>query len=672
MVTVAEAIALGTRHHQAGHVAEAERIYRQVLAVEPNHPDALHLLGVLALQGRQFDTAVQLIGAAIRVEPMQAAYHANLGEAHRHLGKVRDAIACYRQAVKVQPDLAPAHFSLGMLLHIDGQFSEATESLREALRLKPEDVQARTKLGLMLQDQNELDEAEACFRRVLSTEALWSEAHFNLGTVLQSQNKLDEAIACYRKAIELQNDHAAAHNNLATILKDRSLFFEAIEHLTAALKAKPQMAAAHVNLGTIYQMQKRPNDAIAAYRAALESEPRNLLARVGLGAVFQSQERLTEAIAECEEAVRIDPNFAEAYSNIGVARNEQGRRDEAIAASRRAIELKPDYGPAHNNLAVALQALGRLDEAMVHHRRASELSPLGMAQCSNLLYALNYNPRYDAETIFAEHRAWAQRHADPLSAAVAPHANDRDPLRRLRIGYVSGQFRAHAVNFFSEPILASHDHANFEVFCYSNYADDDETTAQLRGYADHWRNITALSDQQASELIRDDRIDVLVDLNGHIGGHRLLVFARKPAPVQVTYIGYQNTTGMKAMDYRLTDDYADPPGTTDAFYTERLVRLPRSFYCYLPSYDAPSVNKLPALENGYITFGSFNSFAKITPTVLDTWGRLLAAVAGSRLLILSDVVESLQRRLADTFAGHGVSADRVTLANRRPRATISS
>jgi predicted O-linked N-acetylglucosamine transferase (SPINDLY family) len=280
---------------------------------------------------------------------------------------------------------------------------------------------------------------------------------------------------------------------------------------------------------------------------------------------------------------------------------------------------------------------------------------------------LNYDPAYGAQQVFAEHRAWGERFADPLTAASAPHANDRTPHRRLRVGYMSANFRDQAVNFFSEPILASHDHRNYEIFCYSDVAREDETTRRLRGYADHWRPIVGHSHQQVSEQVRDDRIDILVDLSGHIGDNRLFVFARKPAPLQVTYIGYQNTTGMAAMDYRLTDAYCDPPGQTEAIHTERLIRLPRSFFCYLSSRDAPAVGPPPAASNGHVTFGSFNHFSKVGPRVLDAWATILAAVPGSRLVILADTTASLVERVAGIFAARGVVGERIEWAARRLR-----
>ncbi len=238
-------------------------------------------------------------------------------------------------------------------------------------------------------------------------------------------------------------------------------------------------------------------------------------------------------------------------------------------------------------------------------------------------------------------------------------------------GCASATFRptfAHAVNFFVEPILASHDHQQFEIFCYSDVDEPDDTTARLRTYADHWRQVRGRKNEDVAAMVRDDQIEILVDLTGHItGGERMLLFARKPAPVQITYIGYQNTTGMQAMDYRITDDYSDPPGQTDALHTEKLWRLPTTFFCYQPSTYAPPVGPSPAASNGYVTFGSVNAFTKVTPQVLETWAEILRRVPEARLVIRADMTESLHARLRETFAGLGIAPDRLELVNRLPR-----
>jgi protein O-GlcNAc transferase len=706
MSTLDKALAIGTQLHKAGRLNEAERAYRQVLSADPGNPHALHQLGLLALQARRFETAIDLIGQAVRADRQQAAFHANLGEAHRHSGNAAEAEACFRRALKMQPRLDKVHGLLAIVLREQGKLDEAADALRQALRQTPDDAEIRTRLGIVLEEQGKLGEAEVCFRRALRSNAKAADVHFRLAGVLGAQGRREEAAASYRKALELKPDYFEAHNNLATILKDQKNFDEAERHFQTAVRLKPDDPAPYVNLGLLRESQQRLDEAVARFREALAVDPRCTLAQHSLGGVLKKQAKYPEAMAAyqaaieidpgfaqahlglgylhltrgmieqaiacCAEAIRLDPNCADAYNNLGVAMAEEGRHDDAIVNCQRAIELRPESPTAHANVAVSLQALGRLDEAIEYHRQAVALSDGAddAGRHSNLLYIMNYHPRYDAATLFAEHRAWGKRWADPLTAASFPHDNDRVPDRRLRLGYVSPHFRAHAVNFFSEPILASHDHTACEVFCYSDLSPDqeDETTRRLRGYADHWRSTLGQGDNQLARQVRGDRIDILVDLTGHIsGGKRMLLFARKPAPIQVSYIGYQNTTGMLAMDYRLTDAYSDPPGVTDALYTEKLVRLPTTFFCYRPSPDAPEVGELPAAAAGHVTFGSVNAFNKITPDVLKAWAEILLRVPNSRLIIRGDMTESLQRRLLETFAGHGVGAERMELVNRLPR-----
>ena len=330
-----------------------------------------------------------------------------------------------------------------------------------------------------------------------------------------------------------------------------------------------------------------------------------------------------QAIADYREAWRLNPADPSPAINLAILFNDLGQPDDALECCQGIVDRGGDSAMIRHLAAAALRALGRVDESIAAYRASLALAA-DPAQHSNLLYELNFQTNSEPAAVFAEHLAWAAQHAEPLTAASPPHANDRTPNRKLRIGYVSPHFRDHAVKYFTEPLLAAHDRQRFEVFCYSDWPIGDAVTARLQASADHWRNVHGASDEDVANQIRADRIDILVDLTGHIGENRLLLFARKPAPIQVTYLGYQNTTGMSAMDYRLTDEWADPPDQTDRFYTERLVRLPRSFFCYRPDDDAPPVSPLPALATGQVTFGSFNLFAKVNSHVIECWLDILA------------------------------------------------
>ena len=291
------------------------------------------------------------------------------------------------------------------------------------------------------------------------------------------------------------------------------------------------------------------------------------------------------------------------------------------------MRLKPDYAEAHNNLGNVLKDQGKLEEAIASYQEALRLKPGYVAAHDNLLLTLHYHPDYDSAALYQEARRWNDRHAEPLAKYRQPHGNSVDPDRRLRIGYVSPDFRNHAGSFFTIPLLSNHDHRQVEIYCYAEVACPDDVTVRLPACADVWRVTVGLTDEQMADMVRKDRIDILVDLALHTAKNRLLVFARKPAPVQVTWLGYPGTTGLSAMDYRLTDPYLDPPGENDSCYSEQSIRLPDTFWCYDPRTDQPLVNDLPALANGFITFGCLNNFCKVNDGVLMLWAKVLACRA---------------------------------------------
>ena len=531
MPTISQALEIALRHHQAGRLAAASLIYRQILAAEPDHTEALHLLGVIAQQEGRPEEAIAHIERAIGLKDNQASYHNNLGEAYRAVRNIPAAIACYQRALQLGPDSA--------------------------------------------------------------------EPHNNLGNALQEQGRLAEAIACYQRALQLRPDYVEAHNNL----------------------------------GNVWERQGRPDEAVACYQRALQRKP----------------------------------DFAEALNNLGNALRHQGQIAESIDCYQRAVQLKPDYAMAHNNLGSSWKELGDLERALACYRRALECDPGLAAVHSNLVYSLHFCPGYNAQALYEAHRDWSRQHAEPLRRFVLPHDNSRLPQRRLRVGYVSPDFRAHAVGLFLLPLLEAHDHRQFEIFCYSGVVWPDDLTGRLRASADVWREIVGRSDEQAAELIRRDQIDVLVDLTMHLADNRLLLFARKPAPVQVTYLAYCGTTGLETMDYRLTDPYLDPPGGDEPFYAEQSIRLPESYWCYRPVEPAPAVSGLPALRSGQVTFGCLNNFCKASAATLAAWRCLLEALPESRLILHAHPGRH-RDRVRDLLTGPGGGPDRVQFVPRLPTA----
>jgi len=550
--------------------------------------------------------------------------------------------------------------------HRAGQFGEAERWYRQVLDLEPTHAQALFLLGTLAIQVGQLTTAVELLSGAIRSDRMRPEFHVQLGEAYWRLGDLERAVACAQHALKLNPQFYQAHASLGQIHKQAGNLAKAEECVRQVLQLVPDDVEARLQLAVVLIAQHKLTEAEMCLRRAVRIAPHDPRLHYNLGVVLQAQSRFEESATSYREALELKPEDAEAHNNLGATLQRLHQVPEAERHYRHAIRIRPDDPKAHNNLATCLQSQGRVAEAVESYRTAVRLRPSDSYVHSNLLYILNYGA-HDAAAVFAEHRGWAERHADPLTKSCLPHENDRAPDRQLRVGYVSAHFRAHAVNYFSEPILASHDHERFEVFCYANGnpADYDDTTERLRQYADQWRDIASLSDVQAAEVIRKDRIDILVDLAGHIGGGRLLVFARKPAPVQVTYIGYQNTTGMLAMDYRLTDAWSDPPGTTDAYYTEALVRLPLSFFCYRPLPDAPEVTPSPTIENGAVTFGSFNNLTKVTPQVLDCWGRLMAAVRGSRLILLADANPWVEDHVQTALARHGVDSARIEICNRR-------
>ncbi len=632
MATIPETLAVALQHHQAGRLQAAEQIYRQILAVEPNHADAFHLLGVIAHQVGQNEVAVDYIGRAIRLNGSVAVYHLNLGNAIKDQGKPDEAAACYCRALELKPDFAGAHNNLGVVFMGQGNLDEAAACFRRALELRPFDAGAHSNLGTVFKDRGNLDEAVACWRRALELKPDFAEAHNNLGVAFKQQGNLDQAAACYRRALELKPGFADAHNNLGVVYNDQGKLEEAIACCRRALELKPNSAEPHNNLGNALKEQGMLDEAAACYRRALE----------------------------------LKPDYADAQNNLGVAFKEQGKLDEAVACYRRALELRPNYAEAHNNLGVVFKDMGRLVDAVACYRRALEVKPDFAEAHSNLLYAQVFSPDYDAQSLYEEHRCYDQQHAAPWANSIEPHRNDRSTQRRLKIGYVSPDFRDHCQALFTVPLFSSHDHKDFEIVCYSDVVRPDLITERLRGYVDTWRSIVGIDHERVAQSIRADGIDILVDLTMHMAHNRLLVFARKPAPVQACWLAYPGTTGISAIDYRITDPYLDPPGLYDGCYAEESVRLPDTFWCYDPLVTEPAVNPLPAVEKGYVTFGCLNNFCKVNPFVLKLWARVLHAVDHSRLTLLAHEGSHRQHAL-DPLAEEGIARDRVKFVGYQPR-----
>ncbi len=546
----------GLAHHRAGRSAAAERLYSQVLDLDPANAEACHLIGVLRFQEGKPGEAVAAFEQALRADPGNAKMLANLGAALLVLGRIEPAIAALERAIAVAPETP-------QLLN-------------------------------------------------------------NLGTAYRQAGRLDDAVSACRRAVAVFPDESAAHGNLASALLALGRQDDALEAAERAFALSPADADVQNTLGSALIACQRSDDAIA------------LLA----GTVSQS------------------PDFAEAARNLALALQDSCRYEEAAARYAAIVERWPEDSGAWAGLGRTRRLQGRLADAVAACRKAVALNPSSSIHFSNLLFCLIGSPDQDGPSLKEEHRRWGTRFAPPV--ARRNFSGDRNPDRRLRIGYVSPDFREHPVGRIIEPVLASHRSHSVEIFCYSNSLKTDRRGERIAASVDRFVPIAGLGDGECAARIFDDRIDILVDLAGHSARNRLGVFALKPAPVQASWLGYMATTGVGAIDYVIGDS-VHTPESFEGHFVETVYRLPRDLACFAAPDVSVAVAPLPLVRTGRITFGAFNNPGKVTRQVIALWAGILRDVAGSALLIRYTGCEdaAVQRDFTERFTAHGIAGERL-------------
>jgi protein O-GlcNAc transferase len=488
----------------------------------------------------------------------------------------------------------------------------------------------------------------------------------NQAVRLHQSGNLAQAEALYRQILQADPRHAPALHLLGSLAHQTGHHDAAVALIGQAIAINPLASIFHFNLGLVHKKLRHWTEAAACFQQALQINPQHVDASIYLGQVFIEQGQLAEAIECHRQALYINPNHSGLHVNMGNAYVAKGLLDEAEECFRQALAVDRYHAGAHLNLGNTLLDQGRLDKALASYQNALAANPSLHDAHSNLVYTLHFCPDLEPADLLKEHRRWNQLYAQPLAKFLQPHDNDKAPERRLRIGYLSPELRAHPVGRFLLPLLQNHDQANFEIFCYSAVQVPDQVTDHCRAHADVWRDCQAASDEQIAGMIRQDRIDILVDLTMHMAGRRLLVFARKPAPIQVCYLAYCGTTGLDTMDYRFTDPYLDPPAH-ERFYTEKSIHLPETYWCYHPLVKTPEVATPPALVAGQVTFGCLNNFCKVTSPTLESWALLLSQVPNSRLILFAGAGRH-RERVRGVFANHDVAAERIQFMSGVPLA----
>ena len=555
---------------------------------------------------------------------------------HYQAGRLAETEMVCRAILQAWPDQDAAYMLLGLSALQRGDQAGAVRLFEQAVAVNPNSDQASLYLGIVAQAQGRLAEAEAHYQRVTSASPAAADALSNLAYTWQTQGRLKEAEIACRRAIQINPSHADAWNNLSATLGQ---------------------------LGRI-------GEAETACRQALAINANHAGALDNLAVALVGQTRYVEAEVICRRLLTLAPNYARAWNALGVVLGHQRRVEEAESACRNAVRLDPNLAEACNNLGMALRDQGRVEEAMEYFVKAVEALPGFAAAGSNALCCAQYLPDVTPERLLEEHMKWDRQHAEPLRSSWPAHSNDRDPDRPLRLGLISMDFGFHPVGQFTVRLLEAL-RGRCHTICYSSRRNPDLLTDRIKRACDEWCEAAGLLDPDLAERVRADRIDVLFDLSGHTAGNRMLAFARKPAPIQVTWMGYTGTTGLAAIDYLLADAHQVPPGA-ESYYREKVLRFDDDYICFEPMDNVPDVGPLPALAAGHVTFCSFNNPAKAGREVIRLWSRVLNRVPGSRMILKFNGfgARSTQERYSAWFAESGVDPARIEFSGWSDRGDL--
>lgn len=622
---------------ERGDLERAAVLYRTVLTLTPSRAEACSNLGAILFHNERPDEALVHFQQAASYSPNSADIQANLGNIYRFLNQHENARLCYEKSVQLDAANPKAWLQLGELQRELGLYRDALTSFARSIAL----------------DEN------------------LSEAHLSMCVTFIALDDYASAEVCCSRAIDLEPDNPAALSNLGAVFRRRGRFSDALDCFRRALALNPAFFEAHLNSGTVYMALGQFPMALQAYQNALAINPLSAEALSNCGAVLLRLERTTEAEASLQKALAICPNLATALNNLGLVFSTTRRMDQAVLYFNRAIENKSDYVDAYANLGGVLKDMGRLEEALRTLRQALSIDPNCLIAHSNLLLVGSYTSDQPVELLLSEARQYGEAVAR-LATPYSDWQNSPSPERTLRIGFISGDFCCHPVGYFLDSVLKqliSMDVPTLEIFAYASRQSDDVMSHRLRSYCASWQCVVGVSDEELAKRIHDhDHIDILIDLAGHTANNRLAVFAWKPAPIQVTWLGYFATTGVRAIDYILADPLTLPLDQ-EAYFSEQVWRLPETRLCFSPPDVMIDVNSLPALSRGFVTFGCFNNLSKMNDEVVRIWALILASVPLSRLFLKYQQLGDSALRLSTLarFAAHGITPDRLILEDYGPR-----
>jgi len=563
------------------------------------------------------------------------------------------------------PDFSFGWAMLGASLRAVGRHSDALEPSRRVVKLAPTEPESHLNLGNVLQDLGKDQEAVECFEQALALNEAFVPAMYNLANLLMRMERHGEALSHYLRALQMTPDATEIYFNAALACLSLNHVQDAIAHLTKAVSLDPAFLPGLRELGVLLSAQGQTLQAWDCLMRALRIDPNDVTVLAASSDVLLRLKRYAEAKAVTQQWLNKAPEQAHGHVNMGHALRATGALVPALASFQAALSIQPANVSAWIDLGLTLNSLARPSEAATAYRQALSVDPNSRLAYTNLIYALVHDADVSAEDLRAETARFAQQFEAPLMPHWPVHKNTRDPDRVIRVGFVSADFRNHAVTVIFQPLL---NHlalqSGLELHGFYVFGESDAMTAEVRARFAHWHEVAHLDDQALAQKIQDLSIDILIDLSGHTGHNRLLAFARKPAPVQVSWLGFLASTGLRAMDYYLADDKLYPLGLMDGVFTEKLVYLPAT-NPFFTSPFAPPVNALPALQNGHVTFGSFNRPAKISRACVKVWSALLRALPSSRL-VMGGIAHEPDNvaRVEAWFVEDGIDAARISYLPR--------
>ncbi|KAL7096559.1 hypothetical protein ACP275_10G086600 [Erythranthe tilingii] len=658
---------------------DAFAVYEKVLEEDGENVEAYIGKGICLQMQNLGRLAYESFAEAVRLDPQNACALTHCGILYKDEGRLVEAAEMYQKALKADPlyklaaeCLAIVLTDLGTSLKLAGNTQEGIQKYYEAIKIDPHYAPAYYNLGVVYSEMMQYETALNCYEKAAIERPMYAEAYCNMGVIYKNRGDLESAIACYERCLTVSPNFEIAKNNMAIALTDLGTkvklegdINQGIAYYKKALYYNWHYADAMYNLGVAYGEMLMFDMAIVFYELAFHFNPHCAEACNNLGVIYKDRDNLDKAVECYQMALSIKPNFSQSLNNLGVVYTVQGKMDAAASMIEKAIVANPTYAEAYNNLGVLYRDAGSISLAVEAYEQCLKIDPDSRNAGQNRLLAMNYINDGSDDKLYEVHRDWGRRFMR-LFPQYTSWENIKDPERPLVIGYVSPDYFTHSVSYFIEAPLIYHDYANYKVVVYSAVVKADAKTSRFRDrvlkHGGAWRDIYGIDEKKVASMVRDDKIDILVELTGHTANNKLGMMACRPAPVQVTWIGYPNTTGLPTIDYRISDALADPVDTVQK-HVEELVRLPNSFLCYTPSPEAGPVAPTPALSNGFVTFGSFNNLAKITPKVLQVWARILSAVPNSRLIVKCKpfCCDSVRQQFLTTLEKLGLESLRVDL-----------